>query len=68
MKLVQDIKSKIPIGFKPLKQLIIYIPFVCLLTACENDMNEVNRLTKSNQPQFDYAEEIEILYSVRLNL
>lgn len=60
---MQEIKSKIPIDLKSLKQLVIYFFIVCLLAACENDMNEVNRLTKSNQPQFDYAEEIEILYS-----
>lgn len=63
MKLVQEIKSKNLSDLKPLKQLVIYFFIVCLLAACENDMNEVNRVTKSNQPQFDYAEEIEILYS-----
>ncbi len=33
------------------------------ITACENDMNEVERLTKANRPQYDHAEEVEILYS-----
>jgi len=50
-----------PIGFNPMP--IIYFLLLCCLWACENDMNEVNRLTKNNQPQFDYAEEVEILYS-----
>jgi len=52
-----------PMVFNPLKFTMACFILIGLLTACENDMNEVDRLTKSSHPQFDYADEVEILYS-----
>jgi len=51
------------LGFNPMKKVVLFFFLIGVLSACENDMNEVDRLTKSNHPQFDYADEVEILYS-----
>ena len=46
-----------------MKNLSIILFFLTLFSACENDMNEVNRLFSKVETQVETAEGVELLYS-----
>lgn len=46
-----------------MKKLLPIFLLACLFTACENDINEVNRLFSTNETQVETATGVELLYS-----